>query len=29
MQHEQWLYGEKKYAEPVLNVIDEFMQMPV
>ena len=29
MQHEQWLFGEKKYAEPVLKAIDEFMQMPV
>ena len=25
MQHEQWLYGERKYAEPVLKAIDEFM----
>ena len=29
MQHEQWLFGEKRYAEPVLKAIDEFMQMPV
>ena len=29
MQHEQWLLGERKYTEPVLKVIDEFMQMPV
>ena len=29
MQHEQWLFGEKKYAEPVLKAIDEFMQMTV
>lgn len=29
MQHEQWLFGEKKYAEPVLKVIDEFMNMAV
>ena len=29
MQHEQWLFGEKRYAEPVLTAIDEFMQMPV
>jgi hypothetical protein len=28
MQHEQWLLGEEKYTEPVLKVIDEFMQMP-
>lgn len=25
MQHEQWLFGERKYAEPVLRAIDEFM----
>lgn len=29
MQHEQWLFGEQKYAEPVLEVIDEFMKMTV
>ena len=27
MQHEQWLFGGKEYAEPVLKAIDEFMQM--
>ncbi|MBQ6517354.1 MAG: hypothetical protein IJI14_01455 [Anaerolineaceae bacterium] len=29
MQHEQWLFGGEKYAEPVLKAIDEFMGMPV
>jgi len=29
MQHEQWLFGGKEYAEPVLKAIDEFMEMPV
>ena len=29
MQHEQWLLGEKKYSEPVLRAIDEFMNMAV
>ncbi len=29
MQHEQWLFGEEKYAAPVLEAIDEFMNMPV
>ena len=29
MQHEQWLLGDKKYTEPVLKAIDEFMNMPV
>ncbi|SFU46042.1 alpha/beta fold hydrolase [Butyrivibrio sp. M55] len=29
MQHEQWLLGEQKYAEPVLKAIDEFMEMTV
>ena len=29
MQHEQWLFGGKKYAEPVLKAIDEFMAMTV
>ena len=29
MQHEQWLFGEKKYSEPVLEAIDEFMNMAV
>ena len=27
MQHEQWLFGERKYAEPVLKAIDEFMEI--
>ena len=27
MQHEQWLFGDKKYKLPVLAVIDEFMDM--
>ena len=26
MQHEQWLFGEEKYAIPVLKAIDEFME---
>ncbi len=26
MQHEQWLFGGKKYREPVLKAIDEFMR---
>lgn len=25
MQHEQWLFGERRFAEPVLKAIDEFM----
>ena len=25
MQHEQWLFGGREYAEPVLRAIDEFM----
>jgi len=25
MQHEQWLFGEERYAEPVLSAIDGFM----
>ena len=29
MQHEQWLFGEKEYAEPVLEAIDEFMDAEV
>ena len=29
MQHEQWLFGEEKYALPVLKAIDEFMEEPV
>lgn len=29
MQHEQWLFGEEKYAIPVLKAIDEFMETPV
>ncbi len=29
MQHEQWLFGRKEYAEPVLKAIDEFMVMTV
>ena len=29
MQHEQWLLGEEKYTLPVLEAIDEFMEMPV
>ena len=29
MQHEQWLFGEKEYAEPVLEAIDEFMDAAV
>ena len=27
MQHEQWLFGEKKFAVPVLGAIDEFMEI--
>jgi len=27
MQHEQWLFGEEKYAAPVLKAIDEFMDI--
>ena len=27
MQHEQWLLGTKEYAIPVLNAIDEFMEI--
>ena len=26
MQHEQWVFGGKEYAEPVLKAIDEFME---
>ena len=29
MQHEQWLFGQEKYAAPVLKAIDEFMETPV
>ncbi len=29
MQHEQWLFGGEKYAAPVLDAIDDFMEMPV
>ena len=29
MAHEQWLFGGEKYALPVLNAIDEFMETPV
>lgn len=29
MQHEQWLFGEKEYSEPVLKAIDEFMDVAV
>ena len=29
MQHEQWLFGDEKYAMPVLKAIDEFMEMKV
>lgn len=29
MQHEQWLFGEEKYANPVLKAIDEFMETAV
>ncbi len=29
MQHEQWLFGGEKYAAPVLQAIDEFMETPV
>ena len=27
MQHEQWLFGDKKFAVPVLKAIDEFMEI--
>ena len=27
MQHEQWLFGERRFAEPVLKAIDEFMEI--
>ena len=29
MQHEQWVFGEDTYAVPVLEAIDEFMEVPV
>ena len=29
MQHEQWLFGGEQYTVPVLQVIDEFMEMRV
>ena len=28
MQHEQWLFGDERYAAPVLQAIDEFMETP-
>lgn len=28
MQHEQWLFGDNGWTEPVLNAIDEFMETP-
>ena len=28
MQHEQWLFGGERYAAPVLEAIDEFMEIP-
>lgn len=27
MQHEQWLFGGEQYAAPVLQAIDEFMEL--
>ena len=27
MQHEQWLFGGEQYTAPVLNAIDEFMEL--
>lgn len=27
MKHEQWLFGERKYTEQILNAIDEFMEI--
>ncbi len=29
MQHEQWLFGGERYAAPVLEAIDDFMEMQV
>ena len=29
MQHEQWLLGEERFTLPVLEAIDDFMNMPV
>lgn len=29
MQHEQWLLGEERFTLPVLETIDDFMNMPV
>lgn len=29
MQHEQWLFGDNGWSKPVLDAIDEFMNMPV
>ncbi len=29
MQHEQWLFGDEECADPVLSVIDEFMNISV
>ena len=29
MQHEQWLFGGEEYTVPVLQAIDEFMELPV
>lgn len=29
MQHEQWLFGDNNWTEPVLEAIYEFMDMPV
>ena len=29
MQHEQWLFGRERYTAPVLEAIDDFMEMPV
>lgn len=29
MQHEQWLFGGEEYAVPVLQAIDEFMEMKI
>ena len=29
MQHEQWLFGDNGWTEPVLETIYECMEMPV
>ena len=29
MQHEQWLFGDNNWTEPVLEAVYEFMDMPV